>query len=145
MDTISDPVTILSADEAWERLETQEVGRLVTHVADFVDVVPINYVVDNRSIVFRSAAGSKLSQLTVNSNVAFEVDSFDGSRGWSVVIHGNASAIESEAEILQVEKLDLRPFVATLKPNFVRIEPTTVSARYFVFGPEPRREDQQEG
>jgi len=145
MEANSDPVTVLSSDEAWERLATQQVGRLVTRVGDFVDIVPVNYVVDRESIVFRTAAGGKLSQLTVNGEVVFEVDSFDEATGWSVVVHGTASAIEREAEVLAVEQLPLTPFVATMKPNFVRIEPTEVSARAFVFGSEPRREDLQEG
>lgn len=145
MDTISEPVTILTPDEAWERLETQKVGRLATRVVDFVDIVPINYVVDDKTIVFRTASGSKLSQLTINGEVVFEADSFDAETGWSVVIHGTATRVETEAEIFALEKLPLKPFVATIKPNFVRIKPHKVSARYFVFGPEPRREDLQEG
>ena len=145
MDTISDPVTILSPEEAWDRLPSQKVGRLVTRVADYIDIVPINFVVDGYSIVFRTASGSKLSQLAINSEVAFEVDSFDEKTGWSVVIYGTATRVETEAEIFELEKLPLKPFVATMKPNFVRITPTKVSARYFVFGPEPRREDLQEG
>ncbi len=140
----TEAVTKLSPEEAWELLTTQKVGRLVTRVTDFLDIVPLNYVVDGKSIVFRTAAGSKLSQLTINSKVAFETDSFDEVSGWSVVIHGTASKVEGEAEILACEHLDLKPFVATMKPNFVRITPSSISARSFVFGPEPRREDSQE-
>lgn len=141
----TEAVTTLTPEEAWALLTTQKVGRLVTRVTDFLDIVPLNYVVDGESIVFRTAAGSKLSQLTINNEIAFETDSFDDVSGWSVVIHGTAAKVEIEAEILACEKLDLKPFVATMKPNFVRITPRSISGRSFVFGPEPRREDSQEG
>lgn len=145
MEHSSDPVTLLDESDCWARLAGQRVGRLVTRVADVVDVVPINFVVDGRSLVFRTAAGSKLSELTINSAVAFEVDEFDDNVGWSVVVHGRARAIDTEAEVHAAERLPLQPFVSTLKPVFVRIEADAVTGRAFVFGPEPRREDQQEG
>ncbi|RGE16838.1 pyridoxamine 5'-phosphate oxidase family protein [Leucobacter sp. wl10] len=135
----------LSESECWARLGTQRVGRLVTSVGEVIDVVPINFVVDGKSVVFRTAAGSKLVELTINSSVLFEVDEFDESEGWSVVVRGDARAIESETEIASVEKLPLTPFVSTLKPTFVRVEVEGLTGRAFEFGPEPRREDQQEG
>lgn len=145
METSANPVTVLSEDDCWERLATQQVGRLVTHVGGLVDIVPINFVVDGRSLVFRTAAGSKLAGLTVNSDVAFEVDRFDDEGGWSVVVRGAARALEHEDEVSAAEALPLRPFVPTLKPTFVRIEVSAISGRAFEFGEEPRREDAQEG
>lgn len=138
-------MTVLDDAACWERLATQQVGRLVTHVGDLVDVVPINFVVDGESIVFRTASGSKLAGLTVNNAVAFEVDEIGEERGWSVVLHGRAQALETEAEIAAAEKLPLRPFVPTLKPTFVRVVVESLSGRVYEFGEEPRREDVQEG
>ena len=145
MESSASPITVISDDESWERLAAERVGRLVTHVGGVVDIVPINFVVDGRSIVFRTAAGSKLAGLTINSDVVFEVDYFDEERGWSVVVRGAARALELEAEIALAEALPLKPFVPTLKPTFVRIDPTAISGREFQFGEEPRREDAQEG
>ncbi|MBK0422778.1 pyridoxamine 5'-phosphate oxidase family protein [Leucobacter sp. CSA2] len=145
MEFISDPVTKLTDEQCWERLGTEQVGRLVTHVVDVVDVVPINFVLDGRTLVFRTAGGSKLAGLTINSDVLFEVDRFDDEGGWSVVVRGEARALELEAEVAQAEALPLKPFVPTLKPTFVRITPTAISGRAFRFGEEPRREDEQEG
>ena len=145
MDANVSPVTVLTEDDCWERLATEQVGRIVTHVGGVVDIVPINFVVDGRTIVFRTAAGSKLAGLTINSDVAFEVDRFDDSRGWSVVVRGEARALTLEAEVGAAEALPLRPFVPTLKPTFVRIVVSSVSGRAFEFGEELRREDAQEG
>ncbi|QIK64103.1 pyridoxamine 5'-phosphate oxidase family protein [Leucobacter viscericola] len=137
MNPSSGPITVLSDTECWEHLATQRVGRLVTSVGDVVDIVPINFVVDGDTVVFRTAPGSKLSELTVNSSVVFEVDSFGETSGWSVVLRGRARALETEAEIAAAELLPLKPFVPTVKRVFVRIEATAVTGRSFVFGSEP--------
>lgn len=130
-------ITILSDEECWERIGTQSVGRLVTSVGGVVDLVPINFVVDGDSLVFRTASGSKLAGLTVNSAVVFEVDSIGDEGGWSVVVHGSALALERDAEIEAAEKLPLKPLVPTVKRTFVRITPESLTGREFVFGPEP--------
>ena len=69
----TDPVIALSDEQCWERLRTQELGRLVTRVGDVLDIFPVNYVVDDGSVLFRTAQGSKLFELTVNDEVLFEV------------------------------------------------------------------------
>lgn len=133
-------VNILNDEEAWARLSTQKIGRLATNVGDVVDLVPVNFVVDDQGIVFRTAPGSKLAGLMVSSSVVFEVDEVGEERGWSVVVHGTARVLERDDEIAAVEKLPLKPQVATVKLNFVRITPSSITGRAFVFGPEPETE-----
>lgn len=133
MNPSSSPISVLSDEECWARLATQRIGRLVTRVGDVVDIVPINFVVDGETIVFRTAPGNKLNELTINSSVVFEADVFEQTAGWSVVLRGSARALETRAEIAEAEALPLRPFVPTVKPVFVRIENATVSGRSFVF------------
>ena len=145
MEHSENPVMVLSEDDSWELVAGVSMGRLVTRVGDVVDVVPINFVVDGGTLVFRTAPGAKLAGLTVNHSVVFEVDSFDEVGGWSVVLRGTAHALETEAEVAAAEALPLRPWVPTLKTVFVRIDVESVSGRQFRFGEEPRREDVQEG
>lgn len=81
------PVTTLTDDACWEMLHGQEFGRLAFHLADEVHLVPINYAADaDRRIVFRTAEGSKLLGLTMNADVAFEIDEFTEDEATSVVI-----------------------------------------------------------
>lgn len=145
MDRNEEPVIVLTEEECWKLLRLETVGRLVTHVGEVVDIVPLNFVVDDDSLVFRTAAGSKLSGLTVNSAVALEVDRFNAERGWSVVVHGRAGVVSSDAELAAVEQLPLAPMVSTVKPTFVRIHVDSVRGRRFRFGPEAMVADQQEG
>ena len=64
MNEFGDAVTILDEHECWEHLTSHQLGRLVTHVGDVLDIFPVNYVLDGRSLVFRTAEGSKLLELT---------------------------------------------------------------------------------
>lgn len=129
------PVEILEEDACWDILAGLEVGRLATVIDDAPEIFPINYVVDGPSVVFRTAECSKLAELTVNRHVAFEVDTWDLDGGKSVIIHGEATVITDEAELSRAEHLPLRPWINTVKTNFVRISPTIdVSGRKFVFG-----------
>ncbi|MEY2957656.1 MAG: hypothetical protein RLZZ01_224, partial [Actinomycetota bacterium] len=44
----------LVPDECWRLLERHEVGRLAVSVSDRPDIFPVNYVVDQGGIVFRT-------------------------------------------------------------------------------------------
>ncbi len=131
------PVNVISTEECWEVLAGQEVGRFATSLDRFPEIFPMNYVVDDQTIVFRTAEGSKLFELTANDNVAFEVDGWDNDCGWSVIVKGTAHEIEDDDERDRVEGLGLRPWVPTVKRHVIRIVPSEVTGRRFCFGAEP--------
>ncbi len=131
------PVTPIATQECWELLAAQQVGRLATAVGSMPDIVPINFVVDGSSLVFRTAAGSKLFAVTINATVALEVDNWTETGGWSVVARGLAHEVTADDELTQVEALPLRPWVPTIKQHFVRISVNEISGRRFAFGDEP--------
>ncbi len=134
-----DPVVALTDEECWERLRGQELGRLVTRVGDVIDIFPVNFVVDGETLLFRTAQGSKLFELTIDDHVLFEVDDHTDDDAWSVIVRGSAHALDSSAEVERADSLPLRPWVPTLKYAYVRIEPTSLSGRAFVRTPEPDR------
>ncbi len=82
---MDEPITRLSTHQCWDFLRRHELGRLAYHLADEVHIVPINYAVDHdpvtgrRSLLFRSAEGSKLLGVVMNADVAFEVDELEAS------------------------------------------------------------------
>jgi nitroimidazol reductase NimA-like FMN-containing flavoprotein (pyridoxamine 5'-phosphate oxidase superfamily) len=134
-----DPVVALTDEECWERLRTQELGRLVTHVGDVLDIFPVNYVVDGESVLFRTAQGSKLFELTVNDEVLFEVDDYTDAAAWSVIIRGHARALDTSEEVERADGLGLAPWIPTLKYTYVRVEAASLSGRAFERAPEPDR------
>ena len=135
----SDPVVALTDEQCWERLRAQELGRLVTHVGDVLDIFPVNFVVDGESLLFRTAPGSKLFELTVQDEVLFEVDDHTDTDAWSVIVRGRAHALDDSAEVERADGLGLRPWIPTLKYTYVRIDPVSLSGRAFRRSPEPDR------
>jgi hypothetical protein len=129
----SGAMEILSEDDCWALLATAEVGRVAAAVAGEVDIFPVNYVVDDRTLVFRTAAGTKLSEVVISRNVAFEVDGYDPHhhRAWSVVCKGQATHLDTFGEIYQAEDLPLIPWNHAPKDQFVRIRPRIITGRQF--------------
>lgn len=139
MDDKSAVITYLTDEECFARLAGHELGRLVTHAGDVLDIFPVNYTLDGRAVIFRTAEGSKLTELTVNDEVLFEVDDHTAAEAWSVIVRGHAQRLETSDEVRAADELPLKPWIPTLKYNYVRIVPTTVSGRRFLRGEEPDR------
>ena len=133
------PLAELSEAECWRLLGEARMGRLAMAPAGDVNIFPVNFVVSGRALYFRTAPGEKLLELSVNPDVAFEIDGYDDAEAFSVVVKGVAERLESQTEIDQADKLPLAPWVPTLKYRWVRINPTAVSGRSFTIGPEPER------
>lgn len=133
------PVVSLTEEQCWERLAQQELGRIVTRVGDVVDIFPVNYVVDQGEILFRTAEGSKLLELTINTDVLFEVDDHTETDAWSVIVRGEARRLQTDDGIQHADSLPLKPWIPTLKHNYVRIAPHELSGRAFRRGEEPER------
>ncbi|KZE91913.1 pyridoxamine 5'-phosphate oxidase family protein [Microbacterium sp. TNHR37B] len=132
-------ISYLSDRECFDRLAEQELGRLVTSVGGVLDIFPVNYTLDDDTIVFRTAEGSKLTELSINDEVLFEVDDYTATDAWSVVVRGRAHRLESSDEVRAADDLPLKPWIPTLKYNYVRITPDSVSGRDFRRGDEPDR------
>lgn len=137
--TPDSPVARMSVDECWQMLARTQLGRLATYVGGEIEIFPVNFVVNDKTVVFRTAPGSKLLELTVNPRVAFEADEHDDSSAASVVVKGTASRVELQKEIDAADALPLVPWIPTLKHVWVRITPTSVSGRAFTRAPEPDR------
>lgn len=135
----SNPVTVLNDVEAFEHLATQSLGRVVVRRKEDMDIFPINYVVDGGFVYFRTGQGTKLFSLVLNEDVLFEADEYTEEAAWSVIIKGTAEVLKDNADIQHADTLPLKPWVPTLKYNWVRITPRSISARAFELGEEPER------
>jgi uncharacterized protein len=126
-------MSVLSAHESLAMLRGSVVGRLAVAISDHPDIFPINYVVDHGSIVFRTAAGTKLAAAVLGRGVAFEVDGYDAPTGeaWSVVVKGHAVEIDQMHELFAATDLPLFSWQAAPKHRFVRIEPVAITGRRF--------------
>lgn len=132
-------VSILDEDQCWNLLSESVFGRLAISVDGEPEIFPVNACASDGKIYFRSGEGTKLAEIAVNNRVVFETDGFTSRIGWSVVAKGRARILTGTKEILEADKLPLKPWVPTLKMNYVEITPDEVTGRRFKFGDEPDR------
>ena len=135
-----DPVTVLSEDECWGFLSSVSLGRLVTVMGGQPEIFPVNFITQRRTVLFRTAQGTKLYSAVMSDQLAFEADDHTAAEGWSVIIKGRAHLLSASAEILDAEEAPLLSWPATLKPHYVRVIALEITGRRFKFGPEPDRE-----
>ncbi len=123
----------LDASECLALLRSAPVGRLAFVNDDRPDVLPVNFIVDHGTVVFRTAEGSKLAAAVAGQAVAFEADGYDadGGTAWSVVVKGHAEEIRRMLEQFDAAMLPLFPWHAGLKHHFVRIVPDQMTGRRF--------------
>lgn len=125
-----DVTTHLTEERCWELLRGDEFGRLAFRLTDEMHIVPINYAVDGKTILFRTSGGEKLLSVLMHGEVAFEIDRYGEKEATSVVIRGRARRLEEDEEH-RAENVPLRPWIGTHKYNVVEITPTTISGRAF--------------
>ncbi len=122
-------IEVLDQAECWRLLGISHLGRLATSAADRVEIFPVNYLVRDETILFRSAAGTKLAELAERPEVAFEIDGEDSRWHWSVVVHGKAARLVGDAEVLGSGVLELVSWSPTDKFNYVRLTPDAITGR----------------
>lgn len=130
-------MSILSTTECWDLLASSALGRLVTSVDGNPAIFPVNFVVQHRTILFRTALGTKLVSAAINNNVLFEVDGYSLSEGWSVIVSGVARSIRGEEDIAEAEQAGLISWTGSEKQHYVRIRPRSVTGRRFGFSDAP--------
>src|SRR3984885_15543204 len=70
-------VTLLSEDECWSLLSSLSLGRLVTILGGKPEIFPVNFATRHRTVLFRTAQGTKLYSAVMGDSVAFEADYHD--------------------------------------------------------------------
>jgi len=132
-----DATTTLDPEECWRLLHAHTLGRLATATDDGPRIWPINYRVREQSLIFRTAPGTKASDIGHNGRVAFEIDGLEAGLHWSVVVLGTAHVIEQDDPGPRTERDELMPVAPGPKPVLFRIRPDAVSGVRFVSALEP--------
>jgi uncharacterized protein len=132
-----DGVAILPVHECWELLGSLALGRLVTYADGQPDIFPVNYVVQRRTVLFRTAAGTKLVSSAIDNRVLFEVDDHNVAEAWSVIVRGRARSLRTPEELEEAERAQVLPWTRPEKTHYVRIVPESITGRRFQFGSPP--------
>jgi nitroimidazol reductase NimA-like FMN-containing flavoprotein (pyridoxamine 5'-phosphate oxidase superfamily) len=121
----------LSTEECWALLALHPVGRIGVLVNSAPEIYPVNHVVDEGTVVFRTDPGSKLHGIDRSPSVCFEADdlSLDDRTGWSVLVKGRAAEIDDPEELRRAQALPLRFWVLGEKGHWIRITPSEITGR----------------
>lgn len=122
---------VLDREECLRLLSNCHVGRLALSIDALPVILPVNFVVHDDKVVFRTAAGTKLSAAARSAVVAFEVDNIEPLRheGWSVLVTGRAHEISDPAVVRELSRLPLRPWAPGSRDHFIAIDTERVSGR----------------
>jgi len=124
---------ILGEQQCWTLLGETSIGRLAVTANGHPDVFPINYKVDQGSLIFRTGDGTKFRALSDESVVALEADAVSAEFGmaWSVVVKGRAVSASSADDVLDTTGRSLFPWQGIGKDHLIRVVPDTVTGRRF--------------
>ena len=121
----------LSPVECFDLLEPGGIGRVAFTSAGEIMILPVNFAMTGKSIIFRTAPDTLLA-LHADAKVSFEADRLDDARheGWSVLVHGHAHKVTGERDVKHLEDgTRLEPWAAGARDVYVRIAPTRISGR----------------
>jgi nitroimidazol reductase NimA-like FMN-containing flavoprotein (pyridoxamine 5'-phosphate oxidase superfamily) len=124
----------LPEQECWEILDRVRFGRLAMAPMGDPDIFPVNFLVDGSTILMRTAAGTKLADLVINSAVAVETDGQEGDVAWSVIAKGRARMVDSFTETYAKDEKHLETWLPNEKPIYVEISVESISGRRFLRG-----------
>ncbi|MCW2876404.1 MAG: hypothetical protein JWQ95_504 [Sphaerisporangium sp.] len=134
-----------SATPVLEELDTEEclrlispggIGRVGFNTAAGPTVLPVNYTMDGRAVLFRTAFGGPMDEdlstgvRGVELKIAFEVDQIDTAvrEGWSVLIQGAAHRV-SEEELATLSSSAAEPWAGGERRLYIRVHPVQLTGR----------------
>jgi len=121
----------LTSAECFDLLSPGGVGRVAFTTADGPVVLPVNYAMAGRTVIFRTAPDTLLAGY-LDCLAGFEVDGLDEalSQGWSVVVTGRAVRVTSEAEVRHLERhAGVQPWAGGARDVYARIIPRKITGR----------------
>ena len=124
----------LSREQCFELLLSRSVGRVAFTTPDGPEVLPLNYVVHEETVLFRTSPHSTLGRQLQLATAAFQVDDIDDftESGWSVLLRGTVHPVD--VDDLPPADQRPRPWASGLRPLHLRLRPTSVTGRRLLPG-----------
>ncbi|MGW4890896.1 helix-turn-helix domain-containing protein [Kitasatospora sp. NPDC004240] len=121
----------LGEAECWDLVGGHGVGRIGLPGRGGPAVLPVNYVVDARTIVYRTKPHGAAAA-SDGSPVSFQVDHIDDhlGQGWSVLMLGEAQHVRDPDEQDRLASLPgATPWAGGDRPLWVRVRPDEITGR----------------
>jgi nitroimidazol reductase NimA-like FMN-containing flavoprotein (pyridoxamine 5'-phosphate oxidase superfamily) len=122
----------LSREECLRLLQYESyVGRVAFIAEGRPMILPVNYLADDKAVVFSTAPGDKLTNLREAAPVAFEVDAIRPlyNSGWDVVVQGTAMEILDPDELELLRRGPLKSWATSAAEHWIRITIEDISGR----------------
>ena len=126
---------VLDHDECMALLASVPIGRVAVIDSGEIAVLPVNHVVDEGRVCFRTAPGAKLDAGIMQHVATFEADDYDAATGtgWSVVLKGRADLVTDPEELERLHESGVRPWSnPSFRTNWVTMHATSVTGRRIV-------------
>jgi nitroimidazol reductase NimA-like FMN-containing flavoprotein (pyridoxamine 5'-phosphate oxidase superfamily) len=128
---------LLDEAECLRLISPGGIGRIAYSGRYGLTVLPVNYKLHDGAIMFRTSQRSLTGEdlrtgiAHAEYQVAFEIDHIDPAsrEGWSVLIHGPAHHMDSEAERMAVLASGVEPWPGGEHEHAVRIIPARITGR----------------
>lgn len=123
----------LNEDRCWEMLRSRDTGRVGFVHHGRVMILPVNYLVDDHAIYFRTSAEGLIGGPTARIQTSFQVDDYrsDRSEGWSVLLSGPSSHVVDGGLLTRLwGKVMAEPWAGGDRALFICVQATLVSGRY---------------
>jgi nitroimidazol reductase NimA-like FMN-containing flavoprotein (pyridoxamine 5'-phosphate oxidase superfamily) len=114
----------LSKEECLELLQRESyVGRVAFISGGRPKILGVNYMADDKTVVFCTIPGEEVSDLLKGAPVAFEVDAIRPlyNAGWSVTVEGTAEEVVDPGELEKLQRGPLKPWATTEAEHWIRI------------------------
>lgn len=123
---------VLDLEECMELLASVPIGRVAMIDSGEIAVLPVNHVVMDGRVCFRSAPGAKLDAGIMQHVATFQADDYDvrNGTGWSVLVKGRADLVTDPDELEQLRDSGVRPWSnPTFRTNWVAMDASSVTGR----------------
>jgi nitroimidazol reductase NimA-like FMN-containing flavoprotein (pyridoxamine 5'-phosphate oxidase superfamily) len=124
----------LTRAECLVLLASASFGRVGVTIGAMPAILPVNYLLFDEDIVFRTSPGTKLSAAVREAVVAFEVDQNEATdrTGWSVLVVGTAREIVDGPTQARVQALGLEPWADGQRDHYIRVASKRVTGRRII-------------
>jgi nitroimidazol reductase NimA-like FMN-containing flavoprotein (pyridoxamine 5'-phosphate oxidase superfamily) len=125
---------ILDDEECLKLLSSVPVGRLVFTRGGLPAVRLVNFLVDDRSVIFATADGDKFRAAQRGDVVAFEVDEVNPERhlGWTVTAAGRLSVVDPEQQAAIERTRPVRAWAPNRDQHLIRLTIELLEGRRLV-------------
>lgn len=122
----------ITEGECWDLLRSERIGRFALATGRGPQIFPVNYLVEEGVLYFRTGPGRKSMEAWAHPRAAFEVDGRSGNRFWSVVLEGDVRILDAADPALARLLDELVSLHPSPKHMVIRFAPELISGRRFI-------------